>query len=319
MSDFTSPRITEKRYIKIPPTALTASGTVNGLITVENTYCFKVGQCLLFKQGTIFFKAKIQRVISETQFIVIEPSESIVTKKKLNMSSFLAGTTVELQEVKRPVIDLLEIQRQVYEEEPTIALRTHQVDWLGRSYDASNPMPVQLSDGSIDIGTVNAELAVQLTHQDNVPNNGDIADSVKIGDGVETLAVNPDGSINVSINPTPSGNYKPVSTYNEVTSVVSSSLTTVAAYTVPIGKTAALYTADVSGSSIATYTVEVNSVVVDKKYTWFGGQLSERFEFTTPNGGSIQLLAGDIVTIKITHNRPTPGNFNAKIDVVEIG
>ena len=185
MSDFTQPRITEKRYLVIPPTALTADGTTEGVITIANTYCFKVGQCVLFKQGATFLKAKIQQVLSETQFKVIDMGESITTKDDLDMSGFLAGATVELmgnaKERKRPVIELLEIQREVYEEEPTIAIRTHSVDWLGRSYDASNPLPVQLSDGSIDIGTVNAELEVQLTHLDNYPDAGDVHDSIRIG------------------------------------------------------------------------------------------------------------------------------------------
>ncbi len=181
MSDFTQPRITERKYLTIPPTSLTANGTVNGLITIANTYCFKVGQVVLFKSGAIHKIAKIQRILSETQFVVIEKSESITTNKKLDMSGFLTGSTVELTEVKRPVIDLLEIQRQVYEEEPTVALRSHLVDWLGRSYDASNPIPVQLSDGSIDIGTVNADLNVQLTHLDNSPAIGDVHDSIRIG------------------------------------------------------------------------------------------------------------------------------------------
>jgi len=197
MSEFTSPRITEKKYLVIPPAVLTVNGTTSGLITISSTYCFKVGQCVLFKQGATFLKVKIQRVISETEFIVINSTEPVTTNKKLDMSAFLIGATVELQEVKRPVIDILEIQRQTYEEEPTVAVRNHQVDWLGRSYDKSNPMPVQLSDGSIDIGTVNAELEVQLSHQDNTPDAGDIADSVQIGDGTDTLEINADGSINV--------------------------------------------------------------------------------------------------------------------------
>lgn len=199
MSDFTQPRITEKRYIKIPPAVLIANSTDKGIITIDSTYGLKAGQCVLFKQGVTFLKAKIQRVISETQFIVVDQSESITTNNKLDMSAFLIGATVELQEVKRPVIDLLEIQRQVYEEEPTVALRAHQVDWLGRSYDASNPMPVKLSDGSINIGAVNGELEVQLSHQDNSPDAGDIADSIRIGDGTETLEINPDGSINSNV------------------------------------------------------------------------------------------------------------------------
>lgn len=202
MSDFTLPRITEKKYLAISTTPFTADGTVDGIVTIVNTYCFKVGQCVLLKQGSTHFVVKIKRVISSTQFIVIDKDKSVTTHDKLDISSFLAGTTVELQEVKRPVIDLLEIQRQVYEEEPTIALRSHLVDWLGNSYDPTNPMPVQLSDGSINIGTVNAELEVQLSHQPNVPNAGDVPDSVQIGDGTDILSINPDGSINTKVSGT---------------------------------------------------------------------------------------------------------------------
>jgi hypothetical protein len=45
---------------------------------------------------------------------------------------------------------------------------------------------------------VNGELEVQLSHQDNVPNLGDVADSVRVGDGTNVLKVNPDGSINTT-------------------------------------------------------------------------------------------------------------------------
>lgn len=209
MSDFTASRITEKKYLAIPPTALTANGTVNGLIEIASTYCFKVGQCLIFKQGGTSLKAKIQRVNSETQFIVIGENESIITTKKLDMSAFLIGATCELMEVRRPVIDILEIQRQVFEEEPTVALRSHMVDWLGRSYDVTNPMPVQLSDGSIDIGTVNAELEVQLNHLDNSPDAGDVHDSLRIGGASGFEAdVTPDDKLKVTSTASPHDNPK---------------------------------------------------------------------------------------------------------------
>ena len=203
MSDFNFPHITEKRYLEISPKSFTADGTVLGFITISSTYRFKVGQSVIVKSSTQpDIKVKVQKVISETQLIVIDVSESVTTRKKLDMSMYLLAdaATIELLEDKRPVIDLHEIQRQVYEEEPTVALRSHLVDWLGRSYDKANPMQVELSDGSISIGTVNAELEVQLSHKDNDPNTGDIADSVRIGDGVNELTINPDGSINANTN-----------------------------------------------------------------------------------------------------------------------
>jgi hypothetical protein len=74
--------------------------------------------------------------------------------------------------------------RAVYEEGPTSALRNVLVDHRGHFYSADNPLSVQLADGSINIGTVNAELEVQLAAEDNYPNLGDVHDSVRIGSGV---------------------------------------------------------------------------------------------------------------------------------------
>jgi hypothetical protein len=203
MTNFNVPHITEKRYFSQQPQLLTADGNADGLITIASTYRIKVGQLLVFKSNIATTKVvKVQRVVSQTQFIVIDPKDTITTKNKLDMSMFLIAdtATVEYSEDRRPVIDLLEIQRQVYEEEPTVALRSHLVDWLGRSYDKSNPVPVELSDGSISIGTVNAELEVQLSHQDNVPDVGDVHDSVRIGNGAYELEINSDGSINITDN-----------------------------------------------------------------------------------------------------------------------
>jgi len=146
MSDFNFPRITEKRYMEISPKSFTADGTINGVLTISSTYSFKVGQQVTIKSDTQpILKVKVQRVISETQLIVIDIGEAVITKKKLDMSMYLVAdtATIELLEDKRPVIDLLEIQRQVYEEEPTVALRQHSVDWLGRPYSEDNPLPTK--------------------------------------------------------------------------------------------------------------------------------------------------------------------------------
>jgi hypothetical protein len=315
MADFTVPRITEKRYLPIPPQLFTADGTNTGTITILNTYSFKVGQLVILKSNTQSgLKVKIQKVISETQLIVINIDEAVTTKNKLDISMFLLAdtATVELLEDKRPVIDLNEIQRQVYEEEPTVALRSHSVDWLGRPYDKSNPLPVQLSNGSIDIGTVNAELEVALSHRDNTPDPGDVADSVRIGDGTDELAINSDGSINVVF--TPDNSLVKKSIYAEISAINSATPTTILSYTVPIGiPTATINTVDVSGTNIATYQVEVNSATVDKKRTYHGGSLNSVFDFND----SISLITGDIVRISVEHARPFSGDFNARLVVVE--
>src|SRR5690606_13016080 len=98
--------------------------------------------------------------------------------------------SAELQD--RPAIPPDAYNRAVYDEEPTVALRNVLVDQQGRKYTADNPFPVQLSDGDVNIGTVNAELEVQLTDRDNYPNPGDVHDSIRIGNGSNEADVTAD-------------------------------------------------------------------------------------------------------------------------------
>lgn len=69
--------------------------------------------------------------------------------------------------------------------------------YLGSSPD--KPIYVQLSDGSVNIGTVNAEVEMQLSSKDDFPDAGDQHDSIRIGDQNYELSVNSDGSINVNM------------------------------------------------------------------------------------------------------------------------
>ncbi len=65
-------------------------------------------------------------------------------------------------------------------------------------HDPTVPLNVRLSDGSVNIGTVNAELEVQLSHIANSPDAGDVADSVQVGDGEETLQITDAGEAYVN-------------------------------------------------------------------------------------------------------------------------
>ena len=195
---------TERRYFAILPQNFTADGTTTGVVTIssliiDQSRVFKVKQIVtLTVAGQPNIDLEIKKVLSDTQFVVGPLSTNIHTTYDLSAYTVASGAAVELREQKRPIIPEQEITTIIYDEEPTLAHRNVLVDWLGNYYTTNNPMPVQLSDGSIDIGTVNAELEVQLSHQDNVPDLGDVADSVQIGDGTYILNINPDGSINVS-------------------------------------------------------------------------------------------------------------------------
>jgi len=106
-----------------------------------------------------------------------------------------------------------------------------------------------------------------------------------------------------------------INQYNEVFAVVSGILTTIVTYTVPVGKTNALERVSVSGENIALYTVLINGTIIDSQRTYFGGELNAQFEYmSTGNFGTV-LNAGDIVSVKVLHNRPSAANFEGRIQM----
>ncbi len=187
----------EKKWEQIPPVAFSSNGTSDGIIALLTTRGFRTKQKVNLKsntQDTILLEVK--RVISKTQLLVGPLNQNLETVTDISAFLTADNATIDAPEQPRPSIPLQEHERAVFEEEPVVAKRTVLVDQFGRMFDVDNPVPVQLTDGSINIGTVNAEIEVQLSHKDNYPDPGDVNDSVRIGDGTDELQINPDGSIN---------------------------------------------------------------------------------------------------------------------------
>lgn len=176
----------ERKRLGVLPRALTSDGSANGLVQVADITGFYVKQKVSIKSNTqpsqLF---EIKRFDSLTSFYVgpLPPQGGI--EKRSNISAYLVadGAVISAEEQDRPGIKPDEHERAVYAEEPIVAKRTIQVDQFGRYYTVDNPMPVQLSDGSVNIGTVNAELEVQLSHKSDSPDPGDIADRINTIDG----------------------------------------------------------------------------------------------------------------------------------------
>lgn len=104
--------------------------------------------------------------------------------------------------------------------------------------------------------------------------------------------------------------------FNEITGVVSGSTTTVATYTVPVSTKSILEKIEFSGENIALFTVLLNGNVIDKKRTFFGGDLDQVFDYFSLGTGQT-LVSGDIIIINVLHNRPSVSSFNARIQVTE--
>ena len=139
--------LTERTWPSVIQTPISISGHV---ITVDSTCNLKVKMHVtLSKPGIESEQFEIKRVFGPTTLMVGPIGKNI---KKVSDSEKFSGGTLYVPEQSRNKLGDAPIIRAVYEEEPTIALRTFSVDKWGRPWAADNPFPVQLSDGEINIG-----------------------------------------------------------------------------------------------------------------------------------------------------------------------
>lgn len=307
----------EKTLPAVPVQLISADGGLYGQLQVPSTDGFKLKQKVTLVSNTqipTFFEVKN---VVDTTHLILGPYKSIDLLATSNLSLFTVSTnaTISAAIENRQNIPPELFMRAVYEESPTVAIRTFAVDSLGNKYTKSNPFPVQLSDGSINIETLNAELRVQLSAKDNDPTAGDIHSSVRVGDGTNELKVNADGSINAVIESGGGGTtFITKNTYDEVL-VVPGIQTEIVAYTVPSGKTAILEIIAGSGQQVGRFDVFVNQVVMDTARNFYGN-FNIKFNFRS-SGSGLSLVAGDVVTLKATQSIEDPSLFSGRIQVAE--
>jgi len=188
----------EKRWAAVAPVAFTASGTAQGRISVTSTRGFRVKMDVVLLHPTLpSLELEIKKVTGRTT-LYLGPKNTRINDFSVDLSSYDNQTSIYANEQPRPSIPFQEFERAVYEEEPVVAKRVIPVDEFGSPYHSDNPLPVQLSDGSVNIGTVEANVEVQLTHKDNDPELSKKHDSVRIGDGTDELEIRENGSVNVN-------------------------------------------------------------------------------------------------------------------------
>jgi hypothetical protein len=311
----------EKSWVSVPVQLLSADGGQYGQLQVPSTKLIKVKQIIALASDATtngqglnpqFFQ--VQAVTSATTFEVGPIKGQIKDRSDVSNFTVALHSLVFANKQERNAIPYPDIVRAVFEEEPTVAIRTFSVDYLGNEYSKSNPFPVQLSDGSI-----NAELRVQLSAKDNDPTAGDIHSSIRIGgrpytDGmVYEALVNPDGSFNVVVENGEQS--RPTKNIVGDETVVPNLQTDVVSYTVPAGKTAVLERVTASGQQVARFDLILNSVPLDTQRSWYGG-FNVEFEFNSAGGGYV-LQTGDTLTLKVTQQQEDPGDFNGRIQITE--
>lgn len=311
----------EKRLAQLSPRLITVDGTADGTLQIDDAFLLKAKQTLLLKSSTqTTVKVQVKRVLSPTLFIV-GPIDG-VDDTILDVSNFTVADAAYVSNPDahqlRPEISPEDFTRAVYDELPVKAIRTVLVDRGGQyiGSDPNSPFYVQLTDGSVNIGTVNAQLEVFLSHRDNDPDAGDVHASVRIGDGQDLLAVNPDGSINVvATSGASTGVAK--NEYSEVSSVPTALSTLITSFTALPGRLTYLQRITVSGSNVASYKVKLNGVPLETLRTYFGGSLNAATDFLD-GGRGFPIQPADVVTVEVIHTRPDVGDFNARIQVIEV-
>jgi hypothetical protein len=136
-------------------------------------------------------------------------------------------------------------------------------------------------------------------------------DSIKISDGVDTLAVNADGSINANITGSISGEVTAILTgvneyeYAETTIASGATVTVVSRFFPDDYK---LRRVRGSGENIAVYYLKFTGVGVDKlrsTYTDFNAT----FDYET----GIAIPGGTTVAVDVTNSSTTPGLFSVQL------
>jgi hypothetical protein len=283
------PSTFERRW---PTVILTPITIANFIITVSDvTGLYTKQKVTLSAPGQSPGNYRIVRVLSNTQ-IQVGPVESGNMTQVLNPTQY-SGGTLTMGEQERNKIGYDIALRACYAEEPIVALRNVLVDKYGAFYDPSNPLPISF-DGTVQIGDV------------SIVYNGN------------TMVVNPDGSINVIVESEPASNSQVISTYGEVIGVSGGVTTQLVTYTVPAGYEAIIQRCQLSGENIARYDLLINSTVVDTVRTYYGSDLTERFDWTTGNNSGYIVNAGSTISVQVLHNRPYSGTFEARLQVLQV-
>lgn len=177
---------------------------------------------------------------------------------------------------------------------------------------SANQVLTQSFDESKDRLRVDAEITASI--------DADLQVEIDAATGDNIAIANADGSKKATIT-TLSGkngldvnilNFEPgnlTTTYSEINSLASGSLTIIGTYTA-LGD-CRLKKIVVSGTNIATYSIYVDAVIIDKARTYFGNSLNTTFDL----GIGVALSLGEVVTVRVIHNRPDLGDFNARIDI----
>lgn len=133
----------EQKWPMVSPQLLTADGGTEGEVHVASTAGFKVKQIVVLQAPTIApMQVKVQRVISRTQIIVgpagpaVQGKQNMNTRVDVSMYTVVAGSFIFAAEQDKSKLKPDDILQALYDQEPTVGLRSVLIDQFGDYFDS---------------------------------------------------------------------------------------------------------------------------------------------------------------------------------------
>lgn len=135
----------ERLLESLGPVAFTANGAANGTVTVASTSGFKVKQSIVISAISLpTLTIEVKRVLSPTKMIVgpVVTTGKFLSRQDLSQYTLATSPTIRAEEQPKARLTPNDIIQAVYEQEPSVAIRTVGVDEFGNKWSVSNPIPV---------------------------------------------------------------------------------------------------------------------------------------------------------------------------------
>lgn len=108
------------------------------------------------------------------------------------------------------------------------------------------------------------------------------------------------------------------SVFSEVFAVATSATTTILTYTVPSGQDNYVLSLEMSGTNIATYDILIDGVQFARTRTYFSGPFTQEIRIGSTLIDGYKIITGQVVVINVTNFRPNPGDFEARLQYIEV-
>lgn len=128
----------EKRWTAVSPQLLTADGTSDGKIQVNDATLFRVKQSVILVSNTQSSRSdlEVKRVTDKNTIYLGLKTENIDSRADLSAYLVADATSIAAPEQPRSKVPEEQVERLTYEEEPVVARRVVVVDKLGNRIDS---------------------------------------------------------------------------------------------------------------------------------------------------------------------------------------